>query len=207
MPRDSFRYQNGYISIVVALTDSNICLSTLGKWSLMEKYSKELVEKLHKVDRNYKNYRNEWVFTVTEKQGVYIISAKNKNRAIGLRGGGEFYKRLYLSPSNKMPGTFLAHYQYGKSDRILLLFFLLFTRVICPATVLWGIYVTIFSGKIPILGGLLMIALSFVCTISGYNWAKGRGKLEVERYNIISEVLTKNNIEFTLVNGSKSCKK
>lgn len=167
----------------------------------------ELEEKLISVDRNYKHYRDGWVFSVSRKSDLVIISATNKTRKLGLRGGSEIYKRLYLYKSDEIPGTFRASYKYSISDNIFLWFSLFILRIPCPVAVLWSVYLTVASDELSFFGSLTAIGVSSMGTIIGYQWGKGRRKLERDRYAIIREVLTKNGIDFVLDNDVEKSKK
>lgn len=170
----------------------------------MERPLGATAEKLERIDNNYKHYRDGWVFSVSYQEDLIIISAKNKTRLLSLRGGSEFCKQLYLYPSEKSTETLLASYRYSMSDKIFLLIYLFVLRIPWPIMLMWSVYLTFFSDKSLWIEGILMITVSLAATAIGYNWGKGRRKLESDRYKIIKEVLTKNGIDFLLKDEVKT---
>jgi hypothetical protein len=173
----------------------------------MEPSFDELNEKLKRIDSNYKHYRDGWVFSVSQEEGLVVISARNKTKGLRIGVKGEIEKRLYLGKSDGNAGNIIAQYKYSMSDSIILMFYLFLTRMAFPAGVLISVYALIFSDNVPILGSLLTIGILLFATVGGWNWAKGRRQLERDRYSIIKEVLTKNDIGFQLEDEVKKPKR
>lgn len=165
------------------------------KQLVLENFKLESIpEIMNKLDNNYKNYKKHWCFSVeNEQNNRYIISASNRNEFISLNRGDfhEFMKKMFID-FEEINGNILVT-QVFKYQPLNYVYIKVIPFIFILATAVLGIFSLVFlllSGNV----NFWVLYALFLCgflSVVELVWTKGAKKLELQRYNIIEEILQK----------------
>jgi hypothetical protein len=150
----------------------------------------EFSSRMSKVNSNYKNHKNEWSFSVKQKNNVFTISARNKNRFISTNRGNfeELMKVMKIEVIEQENNLLLKKsFTYNPSHFLMII---LFPYISYFLLLFIGLYISLsflFNINIPFWIAYSEFIIGIVA-LTEFIWTKGSKKLEKERYQIIEEI-------------------